>query len=95
MGSFNTESFDEFIESLKHAGIDIVNEREVRERLGEVSRWREAFNTIARNSSNRIGIAFKSKDGRINKAEIHRAFMMFQLPAQTEAMFTANLEASL
>ncbi len=94
MGSLNTESFEEFLETLKQAGIDIINEREVRERLGEVSRWREAFNTIAR-CSNRIGIAFKSRNGKINKAEIHRAFKAYQLPAQTEAMFTANLEASL
>lgn len=92
MGNLNTESFEEFLETLKQAGIDIINEREVRERLGEVSRWREAFNTIARGSE-RIGIIFKSRNGKINKAEIHRAFTMFHLPERTEKIFTANLEA--
>ena len=92
MGSFNTDSYADFLESLKQAGIDIVNESEVYERLGEVSRWRDAFNTIAR-CSNRLGIAFRSKNGPINKAEIHKAFKLYQLPEQTEQMFTANLEA--
>ena len=94
MGSLNTKSFEEFLESLKQAGIDIVNEREVRERLGEVHRWREAFNTIAR-CENRIGIAFKSRNGQVNKAEIHRTFKAYQLPEQTEKIFTARLEAYL
>ncbi len=92
MGILNTESFEEFLESLKQAGIDITNEREVRERLGEVNRWRDAFNTIARGSE-RIGIIFKSRNGKINKAEIHRAFKSYLLPEQTEKIFTANLEA--
>ena len=94
MGSLNKESFEEFLESLKQAGIDIINEREVRERLAEVRRWRDAFCTIARNSS-RIGIAFKCRDGRINQAEIHRTFKAYQLPEQIEAQFAANLEANL
>lgn len=93
MGSLSKESFEEFLESLKQAGIDIINEREVRERLGEVSRWRDAFSTIARNSS-RLGIMFKRRDGGINQAEIHRAFTEFQFPEQTEALFAANLEAN-
>jgi len=91
MGSLSKESFEEFLESLKQAGIDIVNEREVRERLAEVSRWRDAFSTIARNSS-RLGILFKSRGENINQAEIHRAFTEFQFPEQTEALFSANLQ---
>lgn len=94
MGSLNTESYEEFLESLKQAGIDIVNEREVRERLGEVRSWREAFNTIAR-SCDRIGIAFKNKNDQINQTGIHRAFKAYQLTEQTEEMFRANLEISL
>lgn len=94
MGSLNKESFEEFLESLKQAGIDIINEREVRERLAEVRRWRDAFVTIARNS-NRIGIAFKCRDGQINQEKIHRAFSTYQLPEQIEAQFAANLESSL
>jgi len=94
MGSLDKESFEDFLESLKQAGIDIINESAVRERLAEVRRWRDAFCTIARNSD-RIGIAFKCRDGRINQEGIHRAFSTYELPEQIEAQFSANLEASL
>lgn len=92
MGRLSNESFEDFLESLKQAGIDIVNESEVRERLGEVRRWRDAFNMIARNSD-RHGVAFKSRDGKINQAEIHRTFAAYHFSEQTEALFTANLDA--
>ena len=94
MGSLSKESFEEFLESLKQAGIDIIKEGEVRERLSEVRRWRDAFNTIASNGS-RIGILFKSRDGAINQAEIHRTFKDFQFPEQSEALFAASLKANL
>lgn len=93
MGSLSKESFEEFLESLKKASIDIVNEREVRERLSEVKRWRDAFNTIASNGS-RVGILFKSRTGHINQAEIHRTFTEFQFPEQSEALFSASLKAN-
>ena len=89
MGSLSKESFEEFLESLKQAGIDIVKESEVRERLAEVRRWRDAFITLASNGS-RIGILFKSRDGDINQAEIHRTFTEFQFPEKTEAIFSGN-----
>ncbi len=94
MGSLNTESFEEFLESLKQAGIDIANESAVRERLGEVRCWRDAFGTIAR-CSDRLGIAFKSRNGKINQAQIHSAFAAYQLSEKTEALFAANLKAHL
>jgi hypothetical protein len=94
MGSLNNESFEEFLESLKRAGIDINNESAVRERLGEVRSWRDAFATIAR-CSDRLGIAFKSRNGKINQTDIHRAFAAYQFPEQTEALFAANLQANL
>ena len=94
MGSLSKESFEEFLESLKKAGIDIIKESEVRERLSEVRRWRDAFNTIASNGS-RIGILFKSRDGAINQAEIHRTFKDFQFPEKSEALFAASLKANL
>lgn len=94
MGSLSKESFEEFLESLKQAGIDIVKESEVRERLAEVRRWRDAFITLACNGS-RIGILFKSRNGAINQEQIHRAFSEFQFPEQTEALFAASLEANL
>lgn len=94
MGSLSKESFEEFLDSLKQAGIDIVRENEVRERLAEVQRWRDAFTTIASNGS-RIGILFKSRDGHINQAKIHRTFKEFQFPEQSEAVFAASLKANL
>ena len=94
MGSLSKESFEEFLESLKQAGIDIIRESEVRERLAEVRRWRDAFTTIASNGS-RIGILFKSRNGAINQAEIHRTFTEFQFPEQSEALFAASLKANL
>lgn len=93
MGSLTKESFEEFLDSLKQAGVEIVKENEVRERLAEVRRWRDAFTTIASNGS-RIGILFKSRDGSVNQAEIHRTFSEFQFPEQTEAVFAASLIAN-
>lgn len=93
MGSLSKESFEDFLESLKQAGIDIVRESEVRERLAEVRRWRDAFTTLASNGS-RIGILFKSRDSGINQAEIHRTFAEFQFPEKTEALFSASLKAN-
>ena len=49
MGSLSNESFDEFLDSLKQAGVAISNERELRERLAEAQRWRFAFATLASN----------------------------------------------
>lgn len=95
MGNLSKESYEEFLESLKQAGIEIVKEGEVRERLGEVHhRWRDAFTTMARNGS-RIGILFKSRDGHINEAEIHRTFTQFQFPETAEAQFSASLKANI
>ncbi len=93
MGSLSNESFGEFLDSLKKAGIEIVNEREVRERLGEVQRWRDAFTTLARNGRP-LGILFRS-GGSLDQAEIHRAFTEFQFPEQSEAAFAASLRDSL
>lgn len=94
MGSLSKESFEDFLESLKQAGVDIVKENEVRERLAEVRRWRDAFTTLASNGS-RIGILFKSRDGAINREQIHRTFTEFQFPEKSEALFAANLQANL
>lgn len=93
MGSLSKESFEEFLESLKQAGIDIANENEVRERLAEVRCWRDAFNTLARNGRT-LGILFKSRDSGINQAEIHRTFSEFQFPEKSEALFADSLKAS-
>ena len=48
MGSLSNESFDEFLDSLKQAGVAISNERELRERLAETQRWRFALALFAK-----------------------------------------------
>ena len=93
MGSLSEESFEEFLDSLKEAGIEITNEREVRERLAEVQRWRDAFNTLARNGRT-LGIQFKSRDSGLNLAKISRTFAEFKFHEQSEALFAASLQAS-
>ena len=92
MGSLSTESFDQFLDSLKQAGVAISNERELRERLAEVQRWRFAFSTLASNGRP-LGIRFEDQSAGVNEAEIHRAFTRFQFPESTEVAFAASLRA--
>lgn len=93
MGSLSTESFEEFLDSLKHAGVVITNERELRERLAEAQRWRYAFNAMAMNGR-AIGIRFSDCGAGHNQDEIHRTFAMFQFPEKYEATFAASLQAN-
>ncbi|MDA0190491.1 MAG: hypothetical protein OSW77_09240 [Proteobacteria bacterium] len=92
MGSLSNESFDEFLDSLKQAGVAIRNERELRERLAEAQRWRFAFATLASNGRP-LGIRFEDSSAGLNEAEIHRAFAQFQFPETLEAAFAASLKA--
>lgn len=91
MGSLSTESFDQFLDSLKQAGITISNEVELRERLAEAQRWRYAFQTLAANGKV-IGICFEDHSEGRNDAAISRAFTEFQFPEKTKAVFSANLK---
>ncbi len=90
MGSLSNESFDEFLDSLKQAGVAISNERELRERLAETQRWRFAFSTLASNGRP-LGIRFEDRSEGVNEAQIHRAFTEFQFPESMEVEFAANL----
>lgn len=92
MGSLSTESFDQFLDSLKQAGVAISNERELRERLAEAQRWRFAFATLASNGRP-LGIRFQDCSTGVNEAEIHRAFTQFQFPESLETAFSASLKA--
>jgi hypothetical protein len=91
MGSLSTESFDQFLDSLKDAGITISNEAELRERLAEAQRWRFAFQTLAANGKV-IGICFEDHSEGRNEAQIDRAFADFQFSAKTKEVFSANLK---
>lgn len=66
MGSLSTESFDEFLDSLKQAGVAITNERELRERLAEAQRWRFAFQTLACNGRP-LGIRFQDQSAGLTR----------------------------
>ena len=57
MGSLSNESFDQFLDSLKNAGITISNEAELRERLAEAQRWRFAFQTLAATKPKSIALS--------------------------------------
>jgi len=92
MGSLSNESFEQFLDSLKQAGIAISNEQEVRERLAEAQRWRYAFATLAANGR-LIGIRFEDKSAGANGAQICDAFARFQFPAQLQAAFSESLKA--
>jgi hypothetical protein len=92
MGSLSDESFEQFLDSLKQAGIAITNEQEVRERLAEAQRWRYAFATLAANGRV-IGIRFEDKSAGRNGAQICDAFARFHFPQQLQAAFAESLKA--
>lgn len=92
MGSLSNESFDQFLESLKQAGVEISNEAELRERLAEAQRWRFAFATLATNGRP-LGICFHDASSGANQADIHRAFTRFQFPESLQNSFAVSLRA--
>ena len=92
MGSLSNESFDQFLDSLKQAGVAITNERELRERLAEAQRWRFAFATLASNGRP-LGIRFQNQGESVNADVIHRTFAEYQFPESLEAAFAASLRA--
>ena len=94
MGSLSNESFDEFLDSLKRAGVAISNERELRERLAEAQRWRYAFSTLATNGRS-LGIQFKEQSASADHDSIHSTFARFEFPECMEVAFEASLKADI
>lgn len=90
MGTLAQESYAEFLDSLKDAGVEIGNEPELRERLAETSIWRYAFMIMARNGR-AIGIRFMDRGAGRNLGKIRNTFSRFQFPANSDAVFTASL----
>jgi hypothetical protein len=88
MGRFSTESFDEFLNSLKRLGIVISNELEVRERLAEARRWRYAFTTLANNGRS-LGIRFENSNA--DDTAIRNTLARFEFPEPAQASLTAAL----
>jgi hypothetical protein len=92
MGSLSNESFDEFLDSLKRAGITIINEVELRARLAEAQRWRFAFATLAANGKS-LGIQFVNRREGANDAQIWNTFARFNFPTQLQAAFAESLKS--
>ncbi|MCK6390399.1 MAG: hypothetical protein L6Q40_05155 [Azonexus sp.] len=90
MGSLSNESFEQFLDSLKKAGIAISNEAELRERLAEAQRWRYAFQTLAANGK-LLGISFEDHSEGRNAQAIDRAFADFHFSDKSKAVFSASL----
>ncbi len=92
MGRFSTESFDEFLSSLKRLGIVISNELELRERLAEARRWRYAFTTLASNGRS-LGIRFENRAASNNDAAIRSTFARFEFPEPAQATFASVIKS--
>lgn len=92
MGSLCNESFEEFLSSLKAAGVAISNEAALRERLAEAHVWRYAFLTLAANGRS-IGIRFSEEETGSDEQRICSAFAKHQFPAEYESRFLANFKS--
>ncbi|MBK7812821.1 MAG: hypothetical protein IPJ52_00185 [Rhodocyclaceae bacterium] len=92
MGRLSDESFEQFLESLKEAGIAISNETELRARLAEARRWQFAFATLAVNGKP-LGIRFVNRREGANDAQIWNAFARFDFPSQLQAAFAGSLKS--
>lgn len=92
MGNLGYESFEEFLEQLKAAGISITREQELRERLAEAQAWRYAFMTLAANGRT-IGIRFQEPaEGVADAEKIRSTLSKFQFPESSQQVFTASLQ---
>jgi hypothetical protein len=79
-----------FIQSLKRAGIQIGNEQEVIERLGEAREWHYAFSTLAKHGKT-LGIWFAATT-RTRSTQLNRLFAKYNFPHNAEAAFEASLQ---
>lgn len=79
----------QFIDSLKQAGIEINNEREVIERLQEAREWHYAFSTLAREGK-RIGIWFAAT-ARTSSRQLQGLFAQYHFSGNAEAAFESSL----
>ncbi|MDD3483133.1 hypothetical protein [Azovibrio restrictus] len=91
MGSLSHESFEEFLDLLKAAGISITRENELRERLAEAQVWRYAFMTLAANGRS-IGIRFQGEDESVDEERIRSTLAAFQFPESSQQVFAANIQ---
>lgn len=86
------QTYVEFLESIKAAGVAITNEAQLRERLAETWRWKFAFMTLATNGRP-LGISFLNKEASQHLDEIRGTFARYQFPDNSDAVFTSSLAA--
>jgi len=91
MGSFSNESIDEFLASIKQAGVAICNEAELRERLTEAQRWRYAFMTLAANGRS-LGIRFESASSGTDEVQLRRVLSSYELPERCQTILSESLK---
>lgn len=91
MGSFSNESIDEFLASIKQAGVAIRNEAELRERLTEAQRWRYAFMTLAANGRS-LGIRFESDAKGTDEVQLRRVLSSYELPERCQTILSESLK---
>ena len=92
MGNSSNETFGDFLESLKRAGIKIDNEQTLKERLAEAAHWRYAFRTIAANGKV-IGIKFYEPETGSDHSQIQRLLDQFRFPAGTQDILAESLKS--
>lgn len=93
MGSLSSDTIEEFLASIKQAGVVISNEAALRERMAEAYNWRYAFTTMVANGRP-TGIRFENPSHQLDEAHIHRVFEKFQFPQNSEAVLAATLKAA-
>ena len=91
MGNAIDESFGEFLESLKQAGIKIDNEQNLKERLAEAAHWRYAFRTMAANGKV-IGITFRESEAGSDFNRIERILDQYHFPVETREILAKSLQ---
>lgn len=91
MGSLSTESFEQFLDSLKKPVSRFPTKWNCANAWQRPQRWRYAFQTLAANGKV-IGICFEDHSAGRNEAEISRTFNEFRFPEKTRAVFSANLK---
>lgn len=92
MGSFSNESIEDFLNSIKQAGVEITNERELRERMEEAHLWRSAFRTLVVNGR-ALGIRLMPSAKGSDESLLRRTLQQFQFPEGSDTVVCASIKA--
>ncbi len=86
----NQKESTQFIQSLKRAGVEIGNEREVIERLEEAREWHYAFNTLAKQGKT-LGIWFAA-NAKTHTTQLKKLFAQYNFSGNAESTFKSSLQ---